>query len=56
MYNYRIEAIDGGLISYGADAEAQYRRAIVYIDKILRGALPSDLRVEQASRLLLVTA
>jgi putative ABC transport system substrate-binding protein len=54
MYNYRIEAVDGGLISYGVDTEAQFRRAAVYIDKILRGTKPADLPVEQASRLLLV--
>ena len=54
IYNYRIEAVKGGLIALGVDAEAQYRRAAVYVDKILRGTKPADLPVEQASRVLLV--
>jgi len=54
IYNYRIEAVEGGLIALGVDAEAQYRRAAVYVDKILRGTKPADLPVEQASRVLLV--
>jgi putative ABC transport system substrate-binding protein len=54
MYNYRIQALEGGLVSYGVDADAQFRRAAAYIDRILRGSKPADLPVEQASRLLLV--
>ena len=54
MYNYRIEAVEGGLVSCGVDAEAQFRRAAAYIDKILRGTKPADLPVEQAYKLLLV--
>ena len=54
IYNYRIEAVEGGLIALGVDAEVQYRRAAVYVDKILRGTKPADLPVEQASRVLLV--
>lgn len=37
----------GGLMSYGLNVVAQYRRSAVYVDKILRGAKPSDLPVEQ---------
>jgi putative ABC transport system substrate-binding protein len=37
----------GGLISYGADVGAIFRRSAVYVDKILRGQKPSDLPVEQ---------
>jgi putative tryptophan/tyrosine transport system substrate-binding protein len=54
IYSFREGADDGGLMSYGVSIPALYRRASHFVDRILKGTKPSDLPVEQPTRLELV--
>ena len=53
-YTLRENVVAGGLLSYGTDLVATNRDAAKYVDKILKGARPADLPVEQTSRFELV--
>ncbi len=53
-YAFRNFVASGGLISYGADIAAQYRRAASYVDRILKGEKPGDLPVQMPTKYDLV--
>jgi putative ABC transport system substrate-binding protein len=54
LYGWRDFVDEGGLMSYGPDIEILVRKAAIYVDRVIKGANPSDLPIEQPTRLQLV--
>jgi putative ABC transport system substrate-binding protein len=54
IYAARYFAVDGGLVAYGADITDQFRQAVSYVDRILKGAKPAELPIQQPTKFELV--
>ena len=54
VYPYKYYAADGGLLSYGHDSNEPFQRAPAYVDKILKGANPGDLPIQQPTKFELI--
>ena len=53
VYEFPVFVREGGLISYGIDSAAQYRQAASYVDRILKGAKPTELPVQEPTKFAL---
>jgi putative tryptophan/tyrosine transport system substrate-binding protein len=54
VYEFPVFARDGGLVSYGSDRVVQFRQAAAYVDRILRGANPADLPIQDPTKFELI--
>lgn len=54
MHGFRVFPDDGGLMSYGPNSVVLIRRAATFVDKILKGAKPAGLPVEQPTKFELI--